>query len=316
MSAAELNFEQWRDALRPDWGLYTPDNPNAFVGRVRARSIFGLSAADISNNARRCERIHRDVRTDGVDHWYAVFQLAGSSTISQDDRAVALGAGDVALVDSARPVIYVNGAHQRWLSVQLPRRSLVAHLGFEPDSATRGDTRVGQLLRQLVQDALEEENSVSLSAGSHIPYLRLAFYDLIGALLANPDAIAFTASTDKLFRRVCSIIKDGFADPDLSPGRVAAEAGISLRYLQKLFTARNATCSQVIQSVRLDHAARLLRRRPELNPTQPISEIAYASGFGDYTNFARRFRRRFGCAPGVHAISEKASPTTPLPTMR
>jgi hypothetical protein len=103
VSTAELNYDQWRDALRPNWGLYTPDNPKSFVGQVRSRSIFGFNASDISNNARRCERIQRDVRADGVDHWYAVFQLVGCSTISQNDRAIALSAGDVALVDSARP---------------------------------------------------------------------------------------------------------------------------------------------------------------------------------------------------------------------
>jgi AraC family transcriptional activator of tynA and feaB len=81
---------------------------------------------------------------------------------------------------------------------------------------------------------------------------------------------------------------------------VAVEAGISLRYLQKLFTARNSTCSYFIHSVRLDHAARLLERRSFLNTSQPISEIAYASGFGDYTNFNRRFRSRFGHTPGFH----------------
>ncbi len=46
-----------------------------------------------------------------------------------------------------------------------------------------------------------------------------------------------------------------------SPCDVAAEARISLRYLQKLFTMRNSTCGHFIHSLRLDHAARLLQRR-------------------------------------------------------
>jgi AraC-like DNA-binding protein len=32
---------------------------------------------------------------------------------------------------------------------------------------------------------------------------------------------------------------------------------------------------------------------------QPLSEIAYACGFRDYTYFARGFRQRFGTAPGA-----------------
>jgi AraC family transcriptional regulator, positive regulator of tynA and feaB len=40
---------------------------------------------------------------DGVDHCYAVFQIAGRSTIVQNDHAVTLAVGDVALIDSAAP---------------------------------------------------------------------------------------------------------------------------------------------------------------------------------------------------------------------
>jgi hypothetical protein len=43
-------------------------------------------------------------------------------------------------------------------------------------------------------------------------------------------------------------------------------------------------------SLRLDRAAHLLSRRS--GKAQPLSEIAYACGFGDYTHFARKFRRR------------------------
>src|ERR1700730_2340933 len=78
----------------------------------------------------------------------------------------------------------------------------------------------------------------------------------------------------------------------------APEAGISLRYLQKLFTARNSTCSDFIYSVRWTTPARLLSRRASLGTSQPLSEIAYACGFRDYTHFARKFRRRFGYPPG------------------
>jgi AraC-like DNA-binding protein len=300
LGATELNYEQWRDALRPNWGFYTPDSPQTFAGRVRSRSVYGLEASEISNNARRCERTQRDARLDGVDHWYAVFQIRGRSTIIQNDRAVMLTAGDVALVDSARPVTYVNDGQEKWLSLQLPRRSLVSHLGFEPQSRAggQGDRLAGRLLYQLVQDAVDDDHSTAAPSCTH---MQLAFYDLLGALLAPSNQLAVRSGTDKLFQRVCNIIRDRFADPDLGPCAVAAETGISLRYLQKLFTARNLTCSHVIHSIRLDHAACLLRRRALLGTVQPISEIAYTSGFGDYTNFARRFRRRFGHAPGAHA---------------
>ncbi len=131
-------------------------------------------------------------------------------------------------------------------------------------------------------------------------YMRLAYYDLLGALFAPSDPEDTSLHTDRLFARIRDIIKEHFANPDFGPCDVAVEAGISLRYLQKLFTARNSTCSDFINSVRLDHAAGLLKRRSFLKTSQPISEIAYASGFGDYTNFNRRFRHRFGHTPRAH----------------
>jgi AraC family transcriptional activator of tynA and feaB len=137
LSTPELNYEGWKDALRPNWGLYTPDDPKAFAGRVRSRSICGFNASDISNNIRR-ERTQGDVRLDGVDHCYAVFQIAGRSTIIQNDQAVTLAVGDVALIDSARPVTYVNDGYEQWLSLQLPRQPLMSHLGFEPQGGFRG----------------------------------------------------------------------------------------------------------------------------------------------------------------------------------
>jgi len=72
-----------------------------------------------------------------------------------------------------------------------------------------------------------------------------------------------------------------------------------LRYLQKLFTQRGSTCSEFIYSFRLDQAARLLHRRAELAANQHLSEIAYACGFRGYAHFARKFRHRFGHAPGA-----------------
>jgi AraC family transcriptional activator of tynA and feaB len=109
--------------------------------------------------------------------------------------------------------------------------------------------------------------------------------------------------------RIRGVVKDGFADPDFSPREVAAEVGISLRYLQKIFTARDSTCSEFIYSLRLDHAAHLLHRRASLGTSQPLSEIAFAWGFRDYTYFARKFRHRFGHSPGAAAQDTLASPT-------
>jgi AraC-like DNA-binding protein len=131
--------------------------------------------------------------------------------------------------------------------------------------------------------------------------MQLAIYDLVGALFAPTDPRPISRHSDKLFTRIRDVIRNGFADPAFGPCEAAAEVGISLRYLQKLFTERGSTCSDFIYSLRVDHAARLLERRASLGTGQPLIEIAYACGFRDYTHFSRRFHHRFGCVPSAHA---------------
>ena len=301
LSTPNMDYEAWRDVVRSICGRYTPGGiePKAFSGRARVRSICGFRSVDLSSNAHCLERTHHDVRADARDHYYAIFQITGQSRIIQNDRIVEISVGDVALVDAARPVTYLSEKEDdHWGSLQLPRRSLLSHLGLEPRCPSRrSGAAAARPLRQLLQDGVEDEQSMSVSANA---YMRLAFYDLLGALFAPSDPEDGSLHTDRLFARIRDIIKEHFADPDFGPCDVAVEVGISLRYLQKLFTTRNSTCSHFIHSVRLDHAARLLERRSALKTGQPISEIAYASGFGDYTNFNRKFRRRFGHTPGSH----------------
>jgi AraC family transcriptional activator of tynA and feaB len=303
-SRSQLDFEEWRVSLRSMCGRYNPEGVerNAFTGWVSPVNVCGFTALDIGCNAHRVERTYRDARLDSVDHYFAVFQVGGQSAMTHNDQAVRLDVGDVALVDAARPITYFadnKGAPWNTVTLNLPRQSLVSHLGFEPQGGLyeRGQTRAGRLLFDLIRDTDKGEGSTSSAADT---FMQLAIYDLVGALFAPSDPRPVSRQTDELFARVRGVIKEGFTDPDFSPHEVAAKAGISLRYLQKLFTQRGSTCSEFLYSLRLDHAAHLLHRRALLATSQPLSEVAHACGFSDYTHFARRFRRRFGYPPGAH----------------
>jgi AraC family transcriptional regulator, positive regulator of tynA and feaB len=81
------------------------------------------------------------------------------------------------------------------------------------------------------------DGGVGCTATPAGPHTRLALYDLLGALLAPSDPGPISRHADRLFARIRSVIVDRCADPDFGPGEVAAETGISLRYVQKLLTA-------------------------------------------------------------------------------
>jgi AraC family transcriptional activator of tynA and feaB len=306
----QLDFEAWRALLRSNCGGEVEVTaPNTFAGWMRPLSACGLPAAAVKIQwrpaardhgcyAHRVERTQRDVRLNGADHYLILFQVTGQSTLTQIDQTMQLSAGDVALIDASRPATYLSRHRSvQWLSLQLPRKSLQSHLGFVPQARLgRQESRAGRLLFNLIREA---DTEAAFSAAD--PYMQLAIYDLVAALFASSDPSPFLCSTDKLFTRICDVIKNAFSDPDFGPHDAAVAAGVSLRYVQKLFTARGTTCSEFIYSLRLDHAGYLLRRRAVLGPGQPLSEIAYACGFRDYPHFARRFRNRFGYPPGGQA---------------
>src|SRR5580693_2961709 len=104
----------------------------------------------------------------------------------QNGQIAEMGAGDVSLIDSPRPLKYVcNNRPGRWLALHLPRQSLISHLGFEPQGGSFrcGGTLAGRLLSQLATDAVKDSR-LSFPSES---YMQLAVYDLIGALFASYD---------------------------------------------------------------------------------------------------------------------------------
>jgi AraC-like DNA-binding protein len=282
-----------------------------FAGWMRRVSVYGLAAAanriqcgsaavDHGGNTYRVERTRRDLRVADRDWYCVLFQVAGRSELTQNSHTIQLGVGDIGLVDGARSCTRLSDNGAQWLSIYLPRQAVTSHLGFEPQACLcgRGETLAARVLRQLVLEGTEDEESAAAPAG---PHMRLALYDLVGAIFAPSNPGPVSRHADRLFARIRSVINERCVDPNFGPNEVAAETGISLRYLQKLFTDRGWTCSEFIYSLRLDHAASLVHRRASLGARQPLSEIAYSCGFRDYTHFARKFRYRFGHPPGAHS---------------
>jgi AraC-like DNA-binding protein len=286
---------------------YIPDGGESEIlsGSVRPLCLYVCTAVEMNCNDTGFERFGQEPRLDAKEHYQAIIQLSGRSTMIQPGQFTDLGVGDIALMDATQSAArFSHNRPSRWVNLHLSRQAVFSHLGLKPATGVRrgSESLAGRVLLNLVQDAVDDCEASSVAT---VPYMQLAIYELLGALFATPGLPTLSSHTDKLFKRISSIINHRFADPAFGPAEVAAEAGISLRYLQKLFNARGSSCTQFLQSVRLEYAARQLHRRTLLGPSRLISEIAYASGFSDYTHFARQFRRRFGHPPVAH-VHERA----------
>jgi hypothetical protein len=78
--------------------MHISNQPKAFVSRAQARKAWGFNITDDGSNHGGCQRTQRDICLDGVDHYDAMLQLAGKSTIIQNEKSVKIATGDVVLV--------------------------------------------------------------------------------------------------------------------------------------------------------------------------------------------------------------------------
>jgi AraC family transcriptional regulator, positive regulator of tynA and feaB len=300
-----LTYNEWQSELQQLGARYQLRGVNRcdFTGWLGARNICGFEAVDLSCNATRFERTRQDTCLDKINHYYLLFQRTGQMQLEQNDRTSVLNTGDIALIDSSRPITYLSRPPHEWSALHLDRKSLVSHLGFEPlgGQSRSGAAPAAMLLRQLASDDVAIDQPLTTESKQASAYMRLAVFDLVGALFSGPAPASITPYSDKLYSRACDIVRDRFKKPDFGPFELAAEMGISLRYLQTLFAERGSTCGKFIQSSRLDYAINLLRRRALLGNTLGLREIAHSSGFLDYNHFARLFRRRYGRSPSAQA---------------
>src|SRR4029077_14170358 len=120
------------------------------------------------------EWTYRDVRCDSADRYLMLFQVAGQTAMTQIGQAAQLVVGDVALVDTARPMTYLSRfSSPQWLTLRLPRKSVRSHFGFETQGCvSRQGTRASRLLFDLIRDAGMEAASSSADI-----YMQFAVYD-------------------------------------------------------------------------------------------------------------------------------------------
>jgi AraC family transcriptional regulator, positive regulator of tynA and feaB len=122
--------------------------------------------------------------------------------------------------------------------------------------------------------------------------------DLIAAALASgvpaADLADRTVRTARLVK-IKLLINEKLPDPRLSPAMVATALGISVRYLNALFSSEPLSVERWIWERRLQRCHAALQ-----DPSQQgrsISDIAYGWGFSEMSHFSRTFKQRFCLSP-------------------
>lgn len=128
-----------------------------------------------------------------------------------------------------------------------------------------------------------------------------ALLEILDELAMHPDARPLSlapwtvdrrAASDPRFRRVLAYLGDHVGGP-IAQAEVARLVGLSPAAFSRFFQrAMGKTFQSYVTDLRLSMACRQL-----LETDRTVSEVAYAAGFGNLSNFNRSFRQRRGMAP-------------------
>ena len=279
----------------------------ARIGKLRAGSFY---LTDVECDPVLIERSAKGIRQDSEDCYFVTLQRKGVGRIRQMGREVELHPGDFAVVDSMIPYVITFNEPVYRLVARFPRHEFQAR-GCASESfcgrAFRGSAGAGHVASKLLDLLCGSGSDIDTGLGLSLSAAALDAI-VISETRDDPnDGVAKSHSQVELLRRVRIIVMANLSDPDLSTESIAREAGISVRYLHKIFAGTGASLNKWIQQERLARSYRQLANPRNLHRT--IQDIAFSNGFNDSGYFSNRFLRAYGVKPSQVRSAAKLDST-------
>jgi AraC-like DNA-binding protein len=239
-------------------------------------------------------RSEEQIAQTGLDHILVWFYERGGVEGRFHRNHVKVEAGDIVLVDMAKP-FETSIASSTILALMLPRARLPV--------ALRNRDLHGILLNREIEAtrllAAHIRAFVRASRGLTVRQGLLAAEALVclvqGAL--TPGGImAETAETADatLLGRVQIHVEANLHKPELSVTEIAQALGMSRSTLYRLFEPMGGAAAY-IRERRLLRAYEIIHS--DLNPDLTLTSISFAQGFASEAYFSRAFKQRFGISP-------------------
>jgi AraC-like DNA-binding protein len=242
----------------------------------------------------------REIAAAENDDIALLVNLRGAMSVRRaGGQELLLGEGDGLLVECRDPGIYETAETGRQLVIRLSPATLGAfskHMGPALGRVIPAGTESLGLLVSYARTLPTGEPELSPAATQLVT-------DHIGDLVAlivgaSGEAEARARGRGLAAARLGAVkahIRERIGRFDLSEHAVAAEQGISPRYLRQLFEGENQSFTGYVIEQRLAQAHAMIASRRFA--AEPISKIAFEVGFGDLSYFNHCFRRRFERTP-------------------
>jgi AraC-like DNA-binding protein len=290
----------WHDACaRTFVGVDVHGVPDESLGgSVRAYDLGDLVVGEIDASGQAMTRTQRLIDTADEQYFLLAMQTRGMGRVAVDDQRTLLHAGGCVVLESHRPFELHFDSSFDLCVFGFPRDLVgVGERDRRRLAAREVDCRMGLAgvaSRALLDLARHGEDLDAVSPGRALSLAN----DLVVSLLTehvSQSGELRGAQQRTLPMRLKHYIDQSLSDPCLGPAQVAAEFGISTRYLHKLFETEEVTVAAYIRDRRLERC-RLQLLDPRF-AAQSIATVAFGCGFGDLSGFNRLFKAKYGMSP-------------------
>ena len=294
------DIEGWRRIIGSAFGALDiaarEDRP--FHGRFRFMPLGDLIVAEVNSANESARRTRHHIAHDSEEAFAFAFTRRGSMDVSQFGRTQIVPADCFTLLDLNSPYSLVHADETDLVTLKIPAAVLRAripepgHHVLEIYPAASGVARISRNL--LFSLAAECGKVPGILAGAYAARVADMFSMLVDAG-ATARGGRRPGAHEAAMKRCMAFIESRLADPGLGPAAVANAAGISVRYLHKLFAGSGESVGECIRRQRLEKC-----RRELCDPSRrscSIKAIAMNGGFASAAHFSNAFREAYGQSP-------------------
>ena len=294
-SLASWREEIGRHLLKLDFRMFG-DGPF----RAQVRPIFQSGEARVSRVSMSPGETFRDdeLAREGAPTYALIVAGRNTVRVCHDRRDFVLPAGHATLLRNWEAGTMASTRDLDYSAVVLAASGFQA-LGTDAGAGVASRfTSANELLRLIKAYVRLLAESRTAYGAQPAAAIERHLTDLVGLLVSNRKGGPGEGSLQQVrLAAALACIERNYADPTLTAGTVAADLGISVRYLEHLLEAGGQSYSARVRELRLQRARALLEA--SRSGSRRIIDIAMEAGFSDLSHFNRWYRQRFGETPSM-----------------
>lgn len=243
----------------------------------------------------------------------------GRIALRQNAETSEIGASSFFFFDPSVPFRLIARGEAECALLLSEGEAFRFHSGYAPAKVTGKRCPASGPLGRCLAGAMR---SVAAAASGGAPLHPLELDSLCEGLLRFASPVIAAANRraaasgrvkrtrrDELILKAEEAILARISDPSLSAADIAREAGVTVRYLSRLYASIGGTLMDRVRTLRLTLAADRLASHRWC--AAEVKQIGADCGFASPQSFGRAFRTRYGCTPGEWRAKAMKSPGKP-----